>query len=75
MAITSLDDPTFDRPITLRDAYRIMERFASGYLSRGDTSVSDFLHVYAGETGGGLTTDPAAVEDFLEAAKGVLSAG
>ena len=73
MSPLSLEDPMFDRAITLRDAYRIMERFASEYLARGDTSISDFLHVYAGECIGGLTTDPAAIEDFLRAAKDVAT--
>lgn len=73
MPHTSLTDPAFDRVVSLRDAYRIMERFASEYLARGDTTVSDFLHAYAGEVEGGQTTDPAAVEDFLAAAEPVIA--
>lgn len=69
----ALTDHTFDRLVSLRDAYRIMEGFASGYLARGDTAVSDFLHAYAGETGGGQTADPAAVADFLAAAESMKS--
>lgn len=48
MTIPALTDPAFDRVVSLREAYRIMERFTSDYLARGDTSMSDFLHVYAG---------------------------
>ncbi|WP_200944278.1 hypothetical protein [Lysobacter sp. Root667] len=69
MPPTALTDPAFDRVVSLRDAYRIMERFASAYLARGDTAVSDFLHAYAGEVGDGQTTDPAAAQDFLMAAE------
>ncbi|NUO76559.1 MAG: hypothetical protein HOQ32_11155 [Lysobacter sp.] len=72
MRPSALTDPAFDRAVSLRDAYRIMERFVSAYLDRGDTTVSDFLYAYAGETAGGQITDPAAVEDFLDAAEPVV---
>lgn len=49
-----------------------MENFASAYLARGDTTVSDFLYAYAGETVGGQAADPAAIEDFLDAAEAVV---
>ena len=73
MTHLAITDDAFDRVVSLRDAYRIMERFTSDYLARGDTSVSDFLHVYAGELVTGQTTDPAAAGDFLDAAEKVLS--
>lgn len=60
--------------ISLRDAYRVMERFVRNYLDRGDTSVSDFLHAYASRTADGSTTDPASVADFVEAADQILPA-
>ncbi len=69
-----LIDPAFEQTITLRDAYRIMEKFVDNYRARGDTLVSDFLFVYATVLQNGLTTDPAAAGDFLEAARGVLDA-
>jgi len=72
MPYATVNDALFDREITLRDAYRIMERFLSIYLSRGDTRVSDFLHTYAGEVTTGQSTDPAALYDFLAAAQDVL---
>jgi len=69
----AVTDQEFDSVVSLRDAYRIMERFASEYLARGDTSISDFLRSYAGEVIGGQTTDPAAAYDFLAAADQVLT--
>lgn len=73
MTPSALTDSAFDRLVSLRDAYRIMERFASAYLAHGDTAISDFLHAYAGETAGGQAADPAAVQDFLVAAEQVMS--
>ena len=72
MPYATINDGLFDREIRLRDAYRIMERFLSNYVSRGDTSVSDLLHTYAGEVSTGQSTDPAALFDFLAAAEDVL---
>ena len=72
MTKSTLDDVRFDRLITLRDAYRVMERFARSYCERGDTPISDFLDCYASETVGGLTTDPAAPDDFANAAVSIL---
>jgi len=72
MPYATVNDTLFDRRIALRDAYRIMERFVAGYVSRGDTSVSDFLYVYAAETATGQSTDPSALYDFLTAAQRVL---
>jgi hypothetical protein len=72
MSYLRITDNAFERAITLRDAYRIMERFAADYLARGDTAVSDFLHAYAGETRTGHTADPAAAYDFLAAANQIL---
>jgi hypothetical protein len=72
MPYATLNDKLFDRDITLRDAYRIMERFLSKQLSHGDTAVSDLLHTYAGEVSSGQSTDPTALYDFLAAAADVL---
>jgi len=65
----SLASAEFDQTLTLRDSYRIMEGFLSAYLTRGDTAVSDLLHVYAGLTTKGEGADPAALRDYLEAAR------
>jgi hypothetical protein len=72
MAYLSLHDAQFDQALTLREAYRLMERFAADYLARGDTPVSDFLFAYAGELQTGQTADPAAIYDFLTLALEIL---
>ncbi len=72
MSYLAITDAKFDRAVSLRDAYRLIERFVSDYLERGDTLVSDFLHAYAGEWINGQTTDPAASYDLLAAAEKVL---
>jgi hypothetical protein len=72
MPYATVNDALFNREVTLRDAYRIMERFLSKYVSRGDTAVSDFLYGYAGEIPPGQSTDPAALFDFLAAAADIL---
>ena len=71
MDYRAVTDPEFDRLVTLRDAYRIMERFVSDYLARGDLPVSEFLF-YAGETIEGGSADPAALSDYLDSAHYVL---
>jgi len=67
----TVNGPDFDRLVSLRDAYQIMERFVSEYVARGDTPVVDFL-TYLGLTPGGESCDPAAIEDFLRAAHATL---
>jgi hypothetical protein len=62
----ALSDPAFGESLTLRDAYRLMEIFVLDYHDRGDTPVSDFL-CYAVSGPNGMTGDPAALPDFLEA--------
>jgi hypothetical protein len=44
MPYATINDGLFDREITLRDAYRIKERFLANHLSRGGTRAPDFLH-------------------------------
>jgi hypothetical protein len=73
MPYAALNDPGFNRQITIRDSYKIMERFIAGYISRGDTPISDFLYSYAGSTSSGQTTDPAALDDYMAAAIAVLN--
>lgn len=70
-AHTKVTDRLFDRRIGLDDAYRVMERFVSDYLGRGDTPVLDFL-VYLSLDAEGRSSDPAALDDFLAAAREVL---
>ena len=71
---SNLDDPGFQRAVTLRDAYKVLEQFVSDYHARGDTPVSDFLFAYVAVGSDGRTIDPAAATDFLKAARAVLDA-
>ena len=68
------DGPEFSRTVTLGEAYRIMLRFLTDYHDRADSSVSDLLYAYACISPDGTTTDPAAAEDFLKAAKAIEDA-
>jgi hypothetical protein len=71
----SLRCQEFDQIITLRDSYRVMERFLKDYLARGDTAVSDLLYVYGGLTATDETPDPAALGDYLASARTTLGEG
>lgn len=66
MGAMNISDPAFDRVITLRDAYRAMERVVVEHVGRGEMSTIDFLS-YVGITETGYSGDPAAFEDFLRA--------
>jgi hypothetical protein len=67
----SIDSASFDRALTLREAYRVMERFLERHHGRGPTSTTELL-AYAGLSRGGVSGDPAALSDFLAAADYVL---
>jgi hypothetical protein len=62
-----LSDDAFTERLSLSDAYRLMEQFVKDYHGRGDTPVSDFLDGYSGVCADGVTSDPAALPDFLKA--------
>ncbi len=67
----TVDDPAFDRLVTLRDAYRIMEHFVAAHIGRGEVGTVE-LHDYfalASDRRGG---DPAALYDYLESVRAVL---
>jgi hypothetical protein len=70
----TIHDPEFDRAITLRDAYRAMELFVREYYEIGDTPVIDFL-AYLTIANDGISSDPAAIEDFLSVVEKIRSAG
>jgi hypothetical protein len=72
---SSLRSKEFDQILTLRDSYRVMERFLKDYLARGDTAVSDLLYVYGGLTATDETPDPAALGDYLASARMTLGDG
>jgi len=67
MAYLTLSDPGFDKTVTLRDAYRIMDRFVHAFHQRGPSATADLI-VYMGLNPDGLTADPAALQDFLRRA-------
>jgi hypothetical protein len=68
-----INNPAFDRHVSLRDAYRIMERMVEQHVARGPMSTVDLLS-YVGLTGLGESGDPAAFDDFFAAVNGVTTA-
>jgi hypothetical protein len=72
---SSLRNQEFDQILTLRDSYRVMERFLRDYLARGDTPVSDLLYGYGALTVTDETPDPAALGDYLASARTTLGDG
>ena len=71
MSYIKISDPVFDRPLALREAYRVMEHFALAFEARGDVPVSAFT-MYLGIAPDGVAGDPAALHDFLDAAAAAL---
>ena len=67
----TLDDAVLRHQVSLSDAYKIMERMLLDYLARGDMPLSDLIYCFIGVTADGGTTDPAALGDFLKAARDV----
>ena len=67
----TINDGAFDRLVTLRDAYRIMERFVEAHIARGELTTVELL-AYFGLAAGGVGGDPAALHDYLDAAAAVL---
>jgi len=68
---SNIRDSRFDQAITLRDAYRIMERFVEQHVDRGVVANVDLLS-YLGVLPTGESGDPAALDDFVLAADSVL---
>jgi hypothetical protein len=67
----TIDDPAFDRVVTLREAYRVMERFVADHLDRGEVPTAVLL-AYLGLSPDRRSGDPAALPDYLAAAAAVL---
>jgi hypothetical protein len=67
----TVDDLAFERRISLRDAYLVMQHFISAHVERGEVRTGDLLAYFALATDrrGG---DPAALYDYLEAVAAVL---
>jgi hypothetical protein len=70
-APVNLDDPPFDQMVSLRKAYRIMERFVEAHIGRGVTSTIDLIS-YFGLAEGNRSSDPAALTDYLLAAAEII---
>ncbi|HEX2203983.1 MAG TPA: hypothetical protein VHG91_11820 [Longimicrobium sp.] len=68
----NIDAPELDRAITVRDAYRAMERFLAAHLARGESSTASLV-ACAGLRDDGSTGDPAALHDYLDALAAVTS--
>jgi len=72
MAYLRLTDPVFDRALSLREAYAIMERFLAEYHARGESSTVELL-TDVGIVADGTPGDPAQIYDFLRVAGDVLA--
>lgn len=66
-----LDDPIFDRKISLREAYAILEAFVAQYNARGESSTASLM-TDIGVSGGGTSSDPAQIDDFAKVAGTIL---
>jgi hypothetical protein len=73
-ARVTIDDPAFDRAVTLRDAYRVMERFVAAHVQRGEVPSGELL-AYLGIALDGGSGDPAALSDYLNVVAEVVGTG
>src|SRR5690606_19042375 len=71
--VRNLEDPEFQRQLTLADAYRLLYRFVEQYNARGESSTVDLLVDLSLDTWqDGGSTDPAQLDDFLAVATELL---
>ena len=68
----TIDDPAFDRTVTLREAYRVMERFIAEHLARGEMPTG-MLIAYLGLSSDRRSGDPAVLPEYLAVADEVLA--
>ncbi len=68
---TTIKDATFQRTVSLADAYMILERFVAQYNTRGERSTVEFL-TDVGLSPDGTSADPAQIYDLLNCANEVL---
>jgi hypothetical protein len=71
MQYLRLDSQLFDRQVTLRDAYRILEAFVVQYNARGESSTVALM-ADIGIPGDGTPSDPGQIYDFARVAGTVL---
>lgn len=57
----------FDRTVTLREAYQLLEAFIVQYHARGERSTVELL-ADIGLSPQGYSSDPAQLQDFLNTA-------
>lgn len=67
----TIDAPSFERAVTLRDAYRIMEHFVAAHLARGDVGTGPFYD-YLSVATDRRSLDPSALVEYLASARTVL---
>ena len=72
MAYLTIHDEIFERKLTLREAYAVLEQFVSEYNARGESSTVALLTDLSIGTDG-TSGDPAQVYDFLRVAGAVLA--
>jgi hypothetical protein len=70
---TKITDPVFDRTVTLRDAYPIMERFLIEHFQRGELPTGELIG-YVGICSDGIAGDPAALYDYLAVVDKIVGA-
>lgn len=61
----------FDRTVTLREAYQLLEAFIVQYHTRGERSTVELL-ADIGLDRNGNSSDPAQLQDFLNTANALL---
>ncbi len=66
-----LSGPVFDRKVTLREAYQILEAFVVQYNERRESSTVALM-TDIGVVGDGETSDPAQIYDFARVAGTLL---
>ena len=71
MQYLRLDSQLFDRQVTLRDAYKILEAFVVQYNARGESSTVALM-TDIGVAGDGAPSDPAQIYDFARVAGKIL---
>jgi len=71
MQYLRLDSQLFDRQLTLRDAYKILEAFVVQYSARGESSTVALM-TDIGVAGDGTSSDPAQIYDFARVAGKIL---
>ena len=71
--VRNLQDPEFQRVLTLADAYRLLYQFVDQYNARGESSTLDLLTDLSLDAwGDGGSLDPAQMDDFLDVANSIL---